>query len=34
MIEELIKETITGAERSNQLKEKDFVQIYIDTIVQ
>ncbi len=33
-IEELFKETVTSAERSNQLKEKDFEQLNVDTTVQ
>lgn len=33
-IEELFKETVTSAERSNQLKEKDFEHLNVDTTVQ
>jgi IS5 family transposase len=33
-IEELFKETVKSAERSNQLKEKDFEQLNVDTTVQ
>lgn len=33
-IEELFKQTVTSAERSNQLKEKDFEHLNVDTTVQ
>jgi len=33
-IDELFKETVASAERSNQLKEKDFEQLNVDTTVQ
>lgn len=34
MIEELFKQTVISAERSNQLKGKNFEQLKVDTTVQ